>query len=173
MRMSKLILLAGAVLWTTVLCADELRLNDLKARLASPDSKTRFAAATDLLNLGKARPLKKEEIDLVLPHLEADPDWTIKVRVCEILPYAENPHWVIGPLIEALKDTQAGGEGNVPGWSCRALGRVGDESALKPMREWLQFLETHPGVYGTNRDDWIRGTKKWIAELEARLKMVK
>jgi len=134
MRMSKLILLAGAVLWTTVLCADELRLNDLKARLASPDSKTRFAAATDLLNLGKARPLKKEEIDLVLPHLEADPDWTIKVRVCEILPYAENPHWVIGPL---------------------------------------KFLETHPGVYGTNCDDWIRGTKKWIAELEARLKMVK
>jgi HEAT repeat protein len=160
--------------WFVLLCAqvDAASLDNLKQRLASPDYETRKSAVSDLVQVGQTRKLTKQEIDLLLPHLKSDADWRIKVRITAVLPHAENTEWVLTPLLEALKDRDdaSSGKGNVPSSACKSLARLGDARALKPMQEWLQFLQTNPEVYGNLRATYVQGAQKSIAELEAKLK---
>lgn len=161
-----------AVAWTEGSRAAEPSLDDLKARLASLDYETRKSAVTDLLYTGQKRPLSEQEINLLLPHLKSDSDWRIKVRITSVLPSAQNPEWVLTPLLDALQDRQSesSGEGNVPGYACKNLARLGNARALTPMREWLEYLESHPDIYPMARDDEIKQAKRWISELETKLK---
>jgi hypothetical protein len=153
------------------LCAAEQDLEGLRQKLASPDYENRRSAVTELLYVGEKRPLKKEEIDLLLPHLQSDADWRIKVRITLVLPYAADRGWVLQPLIMALqdRDDKLGGGGNVPSGACRALARLGDSRGLQPIKDWLRFLESHPKAYGDLHDDLIRGAKESIAELKSKL----
>jgi hypothetical protein len=127
---------------------------------------------TELLHVGEKRPLKKEEIDLLLPHLQSDADWRIKVRITLVLTYAADRGWVLQPLIMALqdRDDKSSGGGNVPYAACWALARLGDSRGLQPMEDWLRFLESHPKAYGEYlHDDLTKGTKLRIGELKSKL----
>src|SRR5437868_12871951 len=97
-------------------------LDALRGKLRSPVYETRVAAVTELLHIGQEKPLSKEEVDLLLPHLKTD-EWRIKVRVLLVLPYAANPDWVLESIVGALQDTDeaSSGGGNVPSGACRAL----------------------------------------------------
>lgn len=152
--------------------ADELSMDSLKQQLASPDYETRKSAVTELLHTGEKRKLSKQEIDLLLPLLKSDPDWRIKVRITGVLPYAENADWVLTPLLDALNDRQeeGNGGGNVPSYACSNLSRLGDGRALKPMQEWLEYLESHPNVYPGLREKLIDNARKSISELQEKLK---
>ena len=161
-----------ALVWPAGSQADELNVGDLKTRLSSSDYETRKSVVTELLQAGEKRPLKKEEIDLLLPHLRSDADWRIKVRITYVLPYAADREWVLQPLITALqdRDDKSSGGGNVPSYSCKALARLGDSRGLQPAEDWLRYLESHPKAYGDLDDDLVKLAKKHIAELKSKLK---
>ena len=74
-----LTLLTAAACTTTV----QLDLLHLKSELADPDYEVRRAAVTQFLATGRKRPLREEEIELLLPPFRSDPDWRIKVRISE------------------------------------------------------------------------------------------
>ena len=160
-----------ALSWPAGSRADEPNVGDLKTRLSSPDYETRGSVVTELLYVGEKRPLKKEEIDLLLPHLQSDADWRIKVRITLVLPYAADRGWVLQPLIMALqdRDDKRSGSGNVQTGACMALVRLGDSRGLQPMEDWLHFLESHPKAYSLLHDGLINSAKKHIAELKSKL----
>jgi hypothetical protein len=146
-------------------------LDELRQILASPDYETRKTVVTELLHVGEKRPLDKEEVDLLLPHLKSDSDWRIKVRITAVLPYAKNPDWVLQPLISALedRDVKSSGGGNVPLYACGALAHLGDSRGLQPVEGWLHYLESYPKVYGDSHDSLVKQTEKRIAELKSKL----
>lgn len=161
-----------ALSWPAGSRADEPNLDDLKTRLSSPDYETRKSVVTELFHVGEKRPLKKEEVDLLLPHLKSDPDWRIKVRITHVLPYATNSDWVLQPLISALqdRDEHSSGTGNVPLSACEALVRLGDSRGLQPVEDWLHYLEAHQKVYGDLHDFLVTEAEKYFAELKSKLK---
>lgn len=152
--------------------AADQNLDELRQKLASPDYEARRAVVTALLNVGVKRPLNKEEVDFLLPHLKSDSDWRIKVRITLVLPYAKNPGWVLQPLISALedRDEKSSGGGNVPSGACGALARLGDGRGLQPVEGWLHYLESHPNVYGDLHDSMVKQAKEHLAELKSKLK---
>ena len=152
-------------------CAEKQDLEEMRQKLASPDYETRKSVVTELCDLGSQRPLNREEIDLLLPHLKSDSDWRIKVRITDVLGYAANPDWVVEPLIAALQDTdeKSSGSGNVPGYAAGALARLGDARAQKPLRGWLEYLDSHPVAYPHVRDVLIEQARKNVSELEKKI----
>jgi len=85
-----------------ILLAQGQNLEELRQKISSPNYETRRSVATNLFYIGEKRSLKKEEIDLLTPHLKSDADWRIKVYITLVLPYSANPDWVLPPLISAL-----------------------------------------------------------------------
>jgi hypothetical protein len=126
---------------------------------------------TELLNVGVKRPLDKEEVDLLLPHLKSDSDRRVKVRITLALPYAKDPDWVLQPLISALedRDVESSGGGNVPLYASNALAQLGDSRGLQPVEGWLHYLESHPKAYGDLHDSLVKHTEKHLAELRSKL----
>jgi hypothetical protein len=85
-----------------VLLAQDQNLDELRQKISSPNNETRRFVVTNLFYIGKKRPLTKEEVDLLIPHLKSDADWRIKSYIMLVLPYSANPDWVLPPLISAL-----------------------------------------------------------------------
>lgn len=146
----------------------ELDLPGLKKQLADPDYEVRKAAVKVFLAAGRKRPLKKEEIGLLLPPFKSDADWRIKVRITAVLPFAADKAQVLPPLM--ARDDEASGGGNLQIYSCKALSRIGDPKALPAMREWLAFLNANPKEFKLLRDDLIKHTEQRIKELEDKTK---
>lgn len=145
---------------------------ELRRYMESSDPGTRAYAAIEYYHLGKeTRRLTKEEIDILLAHLKSDSEPDVKLKVTLALPYAENTDWVVGPLIAALKDRDdvSSGGGNVPAYAAVALAKTGDTRALKPMREWLEYIESNPSVYRERRQSLIVATNKAISELSTNI----
>ena len=150
----------------------ELDLPGLKKQLAHPDYAVRKAAVDVFLAAGRARPLKKQEIGLLLPPLKSDSDWRIKVRITAVLPFAADKAQVLPPLMAALRergDEDSGG-GNLQIYSCEALARIGDPKALPAMREWLAFLNANPKEFKLLKEDLIEHTRQRIKKLEDKTK---
>lgn len=154
-------------------CLDERKQKDdlgtLRTKLSSTDYEVRKTAITQLLQTGKSRPLQKEEIRLLLPLFKSDTDWRIKVRITQVLPYANDKTLVLQPLLEALqeRDEETSGGGNLQNYSCRALATLGDATALPAMKEWLKYLESNPKSFALLREALIEQANKCIAELNA------
>ena len=100
---------------------DEATVSDLKTRLSSPGYETRKSVVTELLHIGEKRPLRKEEIDLLLPHLRSDADWRIKVRITSVLPYAAQHDWVLPPLVEGASPRRRQKEAEDPNLGLASL----------------------------------------------------
>src|SRR5450432_244590 len=81
--------------FSRVLLAQNQNLEELRQKISSPNYETRRSVATNLFYIGEKRPLTKEEIDLLIPHLKSDADWRIKVYITSALPYSANPDWVL------------------------------------------------------------------------------
>jgi hypothetical protein len=86
--------------------------------------------------------------------------------------YAKDSESVIEPLIAAMqdRDEKSSGEGNVPLYASGTLVELRDARALKPLYEWLEYIESNPGVYPHTRKALIEGTKRHIAKLEENVK---
>lgn len=165
----------GALLVCSDPCASwaaDQNLNQFCQELASTNYETRAAAVTEMHHLGEKRPLNKEEIDLLLPHLKSDSDWRIKCRVTLVLPLAANSDWVLQPLISALQDRgeNRSGGGNVPSYACGALARLADSRGLQPVEDWLHYLESHPKAYGDLHESLVKKAQKVIEELKSKSK---
>ncbi len=154
--------------------ATDQNFDELRQKLSSTNSGNRVAAITEMLEMGEKRPLSKDEVALLIPHLKSDSDWSIKCRVTLVLPYAANPDWVLPSLISALqdRDEDSSGGGNVPSYACGALVRLGDSRGLQPIEDWLHYLDSHPKVYGDLHYKLVKHTKERIAELKSKLKKV-
>jgi hypothetical protein len=89
-----------------VLLAQDQNLEELRQKNSSPNYETRRSVVTNLFYIGEKRPLTKEEVDLLIPHLKSDADWRIKsyINIMLVLPYSANPDWFLPPLISALQD---------------------------------------------------------------------
>ena len=153
------------------LCTGDEGIDILRRNMASPDYETRKSVVTNVFYQGEKRPLKKDEIDLLLSDLKSDTDWRIKVKIICALRYAENTDWVLQPLIAALQDREetSSGQGNVPVYASKALVRLGDARAIEPLREWLQYLERHPDAYPDLREIIIENANADVAALEKAL----
>jgi HEAT repeat protein len=153
------------------LWAEDPNIEELRQKLQSTDYETRKSAVATLREIGESRPLKKEECDVLLPNFKSDSDWRIKVRIASVLTAAKKAEWVLDALIAALKDTDDtnSGGGNVPASASKSLAQLGDARALKPMREWLKYLESHPDVYPNLRDRLVKDAKKDISDLKEKL----
>src|SRR5260370_13490662 len=112
--------------------------------------------------MGQKKPLSKEQVDLLLPPLKTD-EWTIKVRVLLVLPFAANSDWVPEPLITALQDRDEdnSGRGNVPSGACRALVSLGDRRGLQACEDWLKYLKSHPKAYGDLHSSHFEMARKY------------
>jgi hypothetical protein len=152
--------------------ATDQQLEALRQKLSSTNYDSCTAAITEMLKMGEKQPLSKNEVELLIPHLKPDSDWRIKCQVTLVLPYAANPDWVLPSLISALqdRDEDSSGGGNVPLYACGALARLGDSRGLKPIEDWLAYLDSHPKAYGDVHDKLVKGTSKQIAKLKSKLR---
>src|SRR5690242_7576303 len=146
-------------------------LDALHQKLSSTNYESRVAAVTEMMEMGDKRPLRKDEVDLLIPHLKSDSDWRIKCRVTLVLPFAANRDWVLQPLVSALQDRgeESSGNGDVPLAACHALVRLGDKRGLQPIQDWLHFLESYPNIYGDLHNPLVNSTKKCLKELKSKV----
>jgi len=158
-----------ALSWTTAR-ADEPNITDLKTRLSSPDYDTRNSIFPELLHVAQKRPLKKEEIDLLLRQFQSDADWRIKTKICLVLPAAADRDWVLEPLRSTLKDR---GEDNSSGvvalYASDALIRLGDTKVLPLMEGWLRYVKSNPKPYSSTYDTLVKCTTRRITALRLKL----
>jgi hypothetical protein len=166
--LTALVMLLSLLFVPNMLCAGEQDFEEIRHKLASGDYEIRKSAVHELIDAGKAHKLSRKEIDLLLPCLKSDSDWRIKVESAMALLYARDSDWVIDPLIAALQDRgeKSSGSGNVPLYASDTLAELGDSRALKPLREWLKYLESNPNIYPHSRTLLIERTKKLIVKLE-------
>jgi hypothetical protein len=68
------------------------------------------------------------------------------------------------------RDDDASGGGNLQIYSCKALAKIGDPTALPAMREWLSYLKSNPKEFKSRMDDLIKMTGQSIRELEEKTK---
>lgn len=156
---------------TPVIAGDTiLDLDALAKRLTAPARLDRVSVVNEFRTVATNRPLTRAETQLLLKVFTADPDWSVRVRACVLLPFAEDKTLVMAHLLAALKerDDDKTGSGNVPHAACRALCEIGDPQALPAIREWLQFLRDNPKKFKHTRKQLISSAEKWIRELETK-----
>jgi hypothetical protein len=117
----------------------------------------------------KMTPPPAEAAAEIIYHVRYDKDYRIRLRAMAVMPYLSERTESINVLLDALRerDVDKIAEGLVPQYAAVYLAEMNATEAIRPMEDWLAFLENEVPFDPEMRAILIKSAKRNLAKLKA------